>query len=159
MLNITLLSIAILDPYRDYEKTLGLTQKIFSGEKTIETRWYNSRRAPWGRIQIEEKVYFKDAGAPVTVVAQVAKVDQYEKVDESMRKKILAKYGSRALGTCEISDEIACHTRVKRYCVAVHLKNPRKVKPFEIDKRGFGAMTAWLCVEEEKFPGIRIPNV
>jgi hypothetical protein len=36
----------------------------------------------------------------------------------------------------------------KKYCVLVFLKNPRKVKPFEIDKSGFGAMSAWITVDD-----------
>ncbi len=28
------------------------------------------------------------------------------------------------------------------------LKNPQKIEPFEIDKKGFGAMAAWLTVAD-----------
>jgi len=35
----------------------------------------------------------------------------------------------------------------KNYCLLIFLKNPEKVEPFEIDKIGFGMMSAWLSVE------------
>ena len=28
----------------------------------------------------------------------------------------------------------------------IFLKNPQKIEPFEIDKKGFGMMSAWICV-------------
>jgi len=34
----------------------------------------------------------------------------------------------------------------KKYCILIFLKNTKKIKPFEIDKKGFGAMSAWLTV-------------
>lgn len=39
-----------------------LIPKILSGEKTIESRWYQTRRAPWNGIAAGDVVYFKDSG-------------------------------------------------------------------------------------------------
>ena len=36
----------------------------------------------------------------------------------------------------------------KKYCLVIFLKDIKKVKPFEIDKSGFGTMTAWLIVDD-----------
>ncbi|PIR94783.1 hypothetical protein COT95_02295, partial [Candidatus Falkowbacteria bacterium CG10_big_fil_rev_8_21_14_0_10_37_6] len=35
----------------------------------------------------------------------------------------------------------------KNYCVLIFLENSAKVKPFQIDKKGFGGPRAWLTVE------------
>jgi hypothetical protein len=35
----------------------------------------------------------------------------------------------------------------KKYCLLIFLRNPKKIEPFEIDKTGFGMMSAWLSVE------------
>jgi hypothetical protein len=35
----------------------------------------------------------------------------------------------------------------KEYCILIFLKNVRPTKPFKIDKRGFGAMAAWITVD------------
>jgi len=34
----------------------------------------------------------------------------------------------------------------KKYCILIYLKNPEKVEPFEINKAGFGAMSAWITI-------------
>ena len=128
-------------------KSWGLTQKIFAGEKTVESRWYFNKYRPWNRISAEDTVYFKDSGDPVTVKAEVAKVEQYADLDQVKRERILKKYSVRDLGTAGIMPEIREYIKDKRYCIIIHLKNPQKIKPFEIDKSGFGAMASWLTVD------------
>ncbi len=129
-------------------KSWGLTKKILLGEKTVESRWYRHRCRPWGQIEKGDTIYFKDSGSPVAVKAQVARVEQYANLDENKRKEILAHYSHQDLGTTEIIPEILEYTKGKRYCIIVHLKNPQKVSPFEIDKKGFGAMASWLTVDD-----------
>jgi ASC-1-like (ASCH) protein len=34
----------------------------------------------------------------------------------------------------------------KKYCLLIFLETPKKIKPFEVDKKGFGLMAAWICV-------------
>ena len=58
-------------------KSWGLTQKILSGKKKIESRWYKVKYAPWDRIKFGEIVYFKDSGEPVTIKTEVEKVIQF----------------------------------------------------------------------------------
>ena len=36
----------------------------------------------------------------------------------------------------------------KKYCMLIFLKNPIEITPFEIDKTGFGIMSAWITVED-----------
>ena len=36
----------------------------------------------------------------------------------------------------------------KKYCLLIYLKDAMKIKPFSINKRGFGAMAAWISVED-----------
>jgi len=60
------------------KKSWGLTDKILSGRKKIESRWYSARRAPWDRIKKGEIVYFKDSGGPVRTRTEVDKVMQFE---------------------------------------------------------------------------------
>jgi len=129
-------------------KSWGLTKKILTGEKTVESRWYLNRYRPWGQIEEGDIVYFKDSGGPVTVKAEIARVEQYANLDENKRKEILARYSHQDLGTTEIIPEILEYTKDKRYCIIVHLKDPQKVEPFEIDKKGFGAMASWLTVDD-----------
>ncbi|MFH0869500.1 MAG: hypothetical protein V1866_00405 [archaeon] len=132
------------------KKSWGLTQKILSGEKKVESRWYHSRHAPWDRIKAGETIYFKDSGEPVTVKAQVEKVLQFEDLSHETVSQILKRYGgSGGIGLADIpkSFELFKH---KRFCILVFLKDPQKIKPFAIDKKGFGNMAAWICVKDVK---------
>jgi ASC-1-like (ASCH) protein len=131
-------------------KSWGLTQKILTGEKTIESRWYMNRYRPWGNISCGDTIYFKDSGDPVTLRATVDKVMQFENLTPLKVKKILNKY-ARADGLGVNKRDINSYFELfknKKYCLLVFLKSPEKVKPFEIDKSGFGVMAAWLTVDD-----------
>lgn len=101
-----------------------------SGEKKIESRWYKYRRDPWNKIKLGEKVYFKDAGKPVTAMAEVERVEQF-----TVLEKAAKVFGDKSW------------MRGKNYCVLIWLKNPKRIEPFRINKAGFGSAVAWLCME------------
>ena len=130
------------------KKSWGLTQKILSGEKTIETRWYKHKSKPWDCINKEETIYFKDSGEPVTAKATISKIEQFENLDSRKRNNLLKKYSQKDLGTTRITNEIAEYVDNKKYAIIIHLKNPKAIKPFNIDKTDFGMMSAWLCVDD-----------
>lgn len=134
--------LAILKP------SLHLLQKIISGEKTIESRWYVSRRAPWNKISAGDLVFFKNAGAPVTVTAEVDSVLQFSELNSEKISKILSEFGSRIGISAESISSFAQDVSEKKYCILVFLKNVQQIAPFEIDKSGFGAMSAWISVED-----------
>lgn len=128
------------------KKSWGMMPKILSGEKSIESRWYQNKRAPWGKIKAGETVYFKNSGEPVTIKAKVHKVLKFESLTPQKIKVILEKYG-RADGIAQ--DKILFFEDLfanKKYCLLIFLKNPKKVRPFFVSKGGFGAMTAWITV-------------
>jgi len=127
-------------------KSWGLLPKILSGEKKIESRWYMSRVAPWNRIKSGETVYFKDSGSPITLKAEVSKVIQFSDLTSNKVKEILSNYGSK-IGIYD-TNKFFKRFKSKKYCILVFLKNPKEVKPFNIDKTGFGLMSAWISVED-----------
>lgn len=120
-----------------------LLEKILSGEKTIESRWYKSRRAPYGKIKAGDVVYFKESGGPVTARAVVERVLFFGNLDSRKISHILEKYGKRIC----ISKEYAGQLAGKRFCTLVFLKGAQRVKPFSVDKKGFGMMAAWISVD------------
>ena len=130
------------------KKCWGLIPKILSGKKIVESRWYVSRRAPWDRIKVGETVYFKDSGAAVTARAEVAKVLQFADLTPPKIKAILREHGE-AIGIEKdrIANEFKS-VKDKKYCMLIWLKNPREIEPFNINKAGFGLMSAWLAVED-----------
>lgn len=124
----------------------GFLPMILTGEKTIESRWYMNRSVPWGTINAGDRVYFKDSGEPVTAAANVSKVLEFENLTRRRIHEILVRYGRRdGIEKDEIPDYVDFF-KDKKYCILVFLSNVRAVKPFEINKRGFGAMAAWLTV-------------
>lgn len=120
------------------KKSWGLLPKILTGEKTIESRWYLNKSRPWGNISAGETVYFKNSGEAVTVKAKVHKVLEFKNLTPKKVKEILEKY--------KIGDFYE-NFKNKKYCILVFLKNPKKVKPFNINKSGFGAMSAWITID------------
>jgi len=130
------------------KKSWGLAPKILSGQKKIESRWYKVKYAPWDRIKSGEVVYFKDSGEKVALKAEVEKVMQFSSLTPQKVKEILSRYGEEDGIEKEKIPEFFEMFKDKKYCMLVFLKNPQEVEPFEIDKSGFGAMSAWLTVED-----------
>lgn len=126
----------------------NLIPKIVSGQKTIESRWYKNKSAPWNRVTAGDTVWFKNAGGPVTARATVARVIF---IDDPRSVKLIttAKKFGGCPGICFASDmqEISHWISGKRYGILLFLKHPQSVKPFHIDKTGFGAACAWMCVK------------
>ncbi len=129
------------------KKSWGLTKKILSGEKKIESRWYLNKSAPWDKIKIGEIVYFKDSGEPVTIKAEVEKVLQFVDLTPTKVEEILEVYGDDdGIEKCNVPYFYE-RFKNKKYCILIFLKNPQKIEPFEINKKGFGAMAAWITVD------------
>jgi ASC-1-like (ASCH) protein len=129
------------------QKSWGLTEKIATGQKIIESRWYNIKYAPWGKISPGDTIYFKNSGEPVTIQAEVEKVLYFSDLIPKRVQTILEQYG-KDIGIEEPGIakffEMFKH---KRYCILIYLKHAQHIAPFEINKQGFGAMSSWICVE------------
>ncbi len=131
-------------------KSWGLLEKILNGRKRIESRWYKNKYRPWGRIRAGETIYFKNSSEPVTARAEVKKVLQFEDLTPGRVWTILLKYG-KADGLAEKQiPEFYQKFKDKRFCLLIFLKNPQKIKPFEINKAGFGAMSSWITIDSIK---------
>lgn len=128
------------------KKSWGLTQKILSGEKTLESRWYMVRCAPWDRVHPNDRIFFKDAGGPVSIRAKVSKVEQFADLTPGLvALHLRQRAAADGILVQDIPRFLALFRR-KRYCMFIHLRNVHPVEPFEIDKTGFGSQAAWLCV-------------
>ncbi len=130
------------------KKEWGLLPKILSGEKKIESRWYKTKHLPWDKINVGDRIFFKNSGEPVTVVSKVGKVIKFESLTPKRIRKILEKYGQDDGIT---KDKLNYFYKLfvdKKYCLLIFLTGAEKIEPFEIDKRGFGQMAAWITVED-----------
>jgi len=128
------------------KKSWKLTQKILSGQKKIESRWYKVKYPPWDKIESGDAIYFKDSGNPVTIKAEVEKVIQFSNLTTKKVKEILVKYGTDDGIEKKGIPKFFEMFKDKNYCMLIFLKNPQKIEPFEINKTGFGAMSSWITV-------------
>ncbi|HEV2402853.1 MAG TPA: hypothetical protein VGS08_01490 [Candidatus Saccharimonadales bacterium] len=127
-------------------KDWGLTLKIASGQKTIESRWYKNRSAPWGKISPGDAIYFKDSGEPIVLKATVSKILQFENLTPNIINGLLRQYGERIGLTDSDLPRYYQRFKDKRYCLLMFLEDVQPVRPFYISKAGYGAMAAWLCI-------------
>src|SRR3990167_1167490 len=128
-------------------KSWGLLGKILTGKKKIESRWYKNKCRPWDKIKKGDTIYFKDSGEPASLKAKVEKIFQFENLTPEKVKNILNKYAKDDGIEKERIPEFFRRFENKKYCLLIFLKNPQKIRPFEINKTGFGTMSAWLIVE------------
>ncbi len=128
------------------KKEWGFVEKILSGQKTIESRWYKNKYRPWDAIKKGDIVYFKNSGEPITAKAQVKKVLQFSGLNFDGVKKLLEEY-KKGIGI-EEKDTAKFERKFRdaHYCVLIFLENPKTIKPFLINKKGFGNMASWITV-------------
>jgi len=129
-------------------KDWELLPKLLDGTKTVESRWYKTKRAPWGRIKSGDIVYFKDSGASITVKATVARVVQYHIGTNKQALELMQKHAQEDLGSTKIPQSLLAYILNKRYAVFIWLSSIEETNPFEINKKGFGMQSAWLTVED-----------
>ena len=116
--------------------------KIISGEKTVESRWYKFKKTPYKNIEAGDTVYFKESGDPVTVRSRVRSVLFFDSLSEEGIEGIIGEYGD-AIG---VDSSYGAEVVGKKYCTLVFLEDVREISPFEIDKTGYGIMSAWITV-------------
>ena len=129
--------LAILSKKR---KLLG---KILSGEKKIESRWYKFKKPPFDSIVQGDIIYFKESGCPVSAKALVKNIITYENLTSQRIIEIIREYGDLIGIDLRFAEEV----KDKRFCILVFLENPQKIDPFEISKKGYGLMTAWITLD------------
>tara|TARA_Y100000310_G_scaffold295459_1_gene326809 strand:+ start:23944 stop:24351 length:408 start_codon:yes stop_codon:yes gene_type:complete len=115
---------------------------IIEGEKTIESRWYKTKRTPYGKIKTHDTIYFKETGKLVTVKAIVEKALFYDKLTPAKIKSIIEKHGK------EIGIDASYVNEKVNYCTLIWLKEVKEIEPFNINKTGYGNMAAWITLED-----------
>lgn len=130
------------------KKEWGFVEKVLSGTKTIESRWYLTKRAPFNKINTGDMVYFKNSGEPVTVKADVEKVLEFSDLNVGCVKTILSKYGKDIGIEKKDTAKFLKKFRGKKYVTLIFLKNTRRIRPFVINKKSFGQMASWITVKD-----------
>lgn len=141
----------VMDHVAILSKKNKLLNKILNGEKTIESRWYKFRKTPFGNIAEGDNIYFKESGDLVSASAKVGNALFFDNLDEKKVKEIFDKY-KKELG---VDDSYLPNIVEKKFCTLVYLEDVKKIEPFEINKKGFGMMAAWISVEN--IDSIKLP--
>ncbi len=128
------------------KKQWKFLEKIISGDKTVESRWYKNKSAPWNNIKAGDDVYFKNSGEAVSVKAEVKKVISISFLTPKKVTQILDAYGKNIGIEKKDMPKFLKIFEDKKYCILVFLKKPKKIRSFEINKAGFGNMAAWITV-------------
>lgn len=150
--SVTFIKVRRITLYMDHvaimRKSWDLTEKIISGEKSIESRWYDSRVAPWDRIKAGDTVYFKNSGEPIRIKSSVGKVLQFSDLNENKVADLLKEYAAQdGIDDADVPKFFQMF-KDKKYCILIFLRDVRAVEPFDIDKSGFGSMSAWIVTED-----------
>ena len=125
-------------------------QKIYSGEKTMESRFTMNKTAPYGRIRSGDIVIIKRSSGPVEGFFLTGCVVQYDlsKVPIAQLKE---KYGKQLC----VDDAFWEKKKNCRYAVLFDIMNLKRLSPFTIQKRGMQTWISWRVdehdVEKHKF--------
>ena len=129
------------------KKSWGLLAKILSGEKTVESRWYKFKRPPWDKIKPHDTIWFKNSGEPITLRANITQVLQFNNLNQTKIKVILKKYGRAISGKdYTLPKKLDTYYQNKNYCILIFFNNIKPIKPFHINKTGFGSQAAWVSI-------------
>ncbi len=122
----------------------GYIEKILSGEKSIESRFSVNRISPFGKIKAGEKVYLKETGKPVSASFEVESVLFFSDLDKGKITEIRAKYGNQI---CAEEDFWQIKQQA-RYATLIFVKNPKRVKPFKVEKSNRSAFMSVSSIKE-----------
>ena len=110
------------------EKKRKLLERILSGEKSIESRWYKMKKTPYGMIKAGDTVYFKDSGDQVRVQARVERVLFFSDLTREKYQHILNQYADKI---CLQERNIDNYVKQKyNYITLVFLKDVKEIQPF-----------------------------
>lgn len=127
-------------------KQLPWLERIRSGVKTIESRWYQNRSLPWRKIAIGDYVFFKNSGGQVTLRAKVARVQFFSELTSSKISNLVQIHAKQlGLKVDEVGNFIEL-VQNKKFAILIGLTDIVEVPAFAITKKGYGAMAAWITI-------------
>ena len=120
---------------------------ILAGKKQIESRFTNSKRVPFGKIQAGDEIFLKVSCGPVCAKAVVAGVKNYENLTPAKIAEIKQQYNSQILGDKEYWDS----KKTSRFGILVWLKDIKAAKPVKINKND---LRAWVVLSKKQNFGL-----
>lgn len=114
--------------------------------KTMLIRGAMGRKLPYGRIEIDDILYFMENNGDGLVKAKavVQNVFNSGKLSKEESYSLVDSYNDQLL----LDSGMRKRFRGKRYLVLITIKDFQEVEPFKIDKSEFTNMDDWLPVGE-----------
>ena len=124
-------------------------EKILQGGKTMIIRGATGRKLPYGRVNVDDTLYFinNDGEGLVKAKAVVASVFNSEKMSTDESAALVNNHQN----TLQLTDAQMKKWAGKRYIVLIELNPTEEIESFAIDKSAYGNMDDWLPVEKIEF--------
>jgi ASC-1-like (ASCH) protein len=122
-------------------------EAIINGDKTVESRFTKTRKAPLGQIACGDVVFLKESSGPVRAVARVGKVEEYYDLGCGEVDELKEKFNKYIRGEKPYWIE----KKESRYAVLVWLKNVKLIPAITISKKDW---RAWVVLTTEKNYGL-----
>jgi ASC-1-like (ASCH) protein len=120
---------------------------ILAGRKTIESRFYRTRRSPVGEVQVGDTLFLKESSGPVCAAALVTAVKNFANLTAQEMLEIKRQHNGQICG-----DEDYWQSRADcRYGLLVWLGDVRQVPPVRITKKDW---RAWVVLNEREDFGL-----
>ena len=112
--------------------------RIYTGEKTLESRITRNRIAPWDKVFPGDIVFIKRSSGPVEAFFTVGSVLQFD-LTQTPLEQIREQYSAALCA----NDAFWQSKQSCRYAVLMQITNLTRIPPFFIDKKG---MQTWLTL-------------
>lgn len=122
-------------------------QALFSGTKTIESRFSRDKISPFGQVDTDDLVYIKPSGEEIVGQFRVAKVISFAGIDTKDLEEIKKVYGDGiSLGSVEEDQKFFRNHANARYGTLIFIKELEKflTPPVKIPKKD---LRGWMVLD------------
>jgi ASC-1-like (ASCH) protein len=120
---------------------------ILEGRKWIELRLYKTKHPAFGRVFAGDKLFLKISSGPVSAIAVVEKVKNFENMTPGRILDLKQRYNRGICGGDEHwQSKMDC-----KYCLLVWLKDVKAIEPVRIRKKDW---RAWVVLTKNKDYGL-----
>lgn len=120
-------------------------EALIAGTKTMIIRGAAGRKLPYGRVNVDDTLYFmnNDGEGKVRATGTVTDVYHSDRLSEEESVSLVEKNQDKL----KLSEKQFKRWAGKRYIVLIQVSNVEAIEPFGIDKSDYGNMDDWLPVE------------
>ena len=120
---------------------------ILAGKKTVESRFYRTKRPEYQQIQPGDRLLLKISSGPVCASAVAEKVEKFEGLTPQKLAEIYKQYNHLILG-----EKPYWRSKINsRFGFLVWLRNVRAIEPRMIHKKDW---RAWVVLSEKQNFGL-----